>query len=214
MELDIFSDIACPWCWIGKTRLQKALATFEAPVPIRVRYRAFELQPDLPPEGLPAEAFFAAKFGSPQRIAEIFGHVTAVGAGDGLAFRFDRMTRAANTRLAHRLIQTVQREGRDAGPLVEALFAAHFTQGADVSAHDTLVETARTAGLEDAVELVAAVRAGAGDDLVEADRALAGRWGVRGVPFFVADARVAVSGAQATSVFEEFLREAFVENAE
>lgn len=208
VDLDIFFDVVCPWCWIGKTRLRTAIAEMDLPAPARIRYRSFELRPDMPPEGLPAEAFYIAKFGSAERVAEVFGRVTAVAATVGLDLRFDRMQRAASTRLAHRLIQVVQREGYDAGPLVEALFAANFRDGADVSRPEALRRAALAAGLVDGERCIAAVLDGYGDDLLAADRQWAQRWDVRSVPFFVADGRVAMTGSQEPGAYHEFLRSA------
>lgn len=206
MELDIFFDVVCPWCWVGKTRLHAAITELALPEPVRIRYRSFELRPDMPPEGVPAEAFYIAKFGSAERVAEIFERAASVAATVGLDLRFDRMQRAVSTRPAHRLIQTLQRDGRDAGPLVEALFAANFRDGADVSQPETLRAAARAVGLSDADALVDAALGGAGDDVIRADRELAQRWDVRSIPFFLAEGRVGMTGSQEPGAYHAFLR--------
>ena len=208
MHLDIFFDVVCPWCWIGKTRLRTAIAETALPEPVRIRYRSFELRPDMPPEGLPAEAFYIAKFGSAERVAEVFGRAAQVAATVGLEVRFDRMRRAASTRLAHRLIQVVQREGHDAGPLVDALFAANFRDGGDVSRPEVLLAALQPVLPAAADRLVAAALDGAGEDELTADRELARRWDVRSVPFFLADNRIGMTGSQEPGAYHAFLSSA------
>lgn len=183
VTLDVWSDLVCPWCLIGRRRLERALAD-EPPDSVAVRWHAFQLQPDIPPEGLDAESYFTAKFGGPERIAEIHGRVEAEAAREGLELRFDLQKRAPNTRLAHRAIKLAP----DPEAALDNLFAGHFQQGEDIGDRDTVLRL--VPGLD-----VAALDADGGADEVDADLEVAARIGVTGVPFFVAAGKVAVSGA-------------------
>jgi len=202
--VDVWADIACPWCYLGSRRLAQALRG-RAEGSVRVRWRAFELQPDLPPEGVAAEPFFLAKFGSAAARDAAFAAVAAQGAADGVRFDFAAMHRAPNTRLAQRAV--VLAEGRGAGQeAAEALFAGHFAQGADVADLDTVVRLLDEAAVPvDLAELRAQLAGDDGLDRVVADERLAAELGITGVPFFLADQRVAVSGAQPPSVLAELL---------
>jgi predicted DsbA family dithiol-disulfide isomerase len=195
MVVDVWADVACPWCWMGRRRLQVALDA-EPAGSVVVRHRAFELQPDLPPGGLPAADFYARKFGSPEQLLETFTAVAESGAQDGLGFAFDRMQRAPNTRLAHRLVKLAGAHGpAHEGEALEALFAAHFTQGADLSDRAQAIAIVREATGLDFPGLEGLVEQGAGLDEVLADEHTAAELGVQGVPFFLAGGAVAVSGA-------------------
>jgi predicted DsbA family dithiol-disulfide isomerase len=198
VTLDVFADIACPWCLIGRRRLQRALEA-EAPGSVLVRHRAFQLQPDLPPQGEPMRAFFAAKFGSWERAEAMFARVREEGAGEGIAFAFEAMPKAPNTVLAHRAVALAGEQGAQDAAL-EALYLATFTEGLDIT--DPAVVTARLAraGVPDPAALRAGLDAGAGLDAVAADLRLASQLGVTAVPLFVADERWAVPGAQAPEV--------------
>src|SRR3954467_15127103 len=155
IPVDVWAAVSGPWCYIGHHRLKQALAA-EPPGSVEVRPRAFELQPDLPPEGMATEDFYPRRFGSVAAMREAFERVTAEAAASGLELRYDRMTRAPNTRLAHRLVKIAANHGR-ATDALEALFRGHFREGADVDA------------LTQAVQLVSeAVPQLAADDLCRA----------------------------------------------
>src|SRR3954469_4238939 len=128
---DVWPAVARPWCYLGDHRLRQAIAD-EPPGSVEVRPRAFELQPDLPPEGMATEDFYPRRFGSVEAMREAFERVTTEAAQSGLELRFDRMTRAPNTRLAHRLVAIAAQHGR-ANEALGALFAGHFQQGADIA---------------------------------------------------------------------------------
>ncbi len=202
--VDVWADIACPWCYLGSHRLAAALRG-RAEGSVQVRWRAFELQPGLPAEGVAAEPFFLDKFGSAAARDAAFAAVAAQGAADGVRFDFAAMHRAPNTRLAQRAV--VLAEGRGAGQqAADALFAGHFAHGADVADLDTILRLLDEAAVPvDVAELRAELVAGAGLDRVVADQRLAAELGITGVPFFLADGRVAVSGAQPASVLAELL---------
>lgn len=164
---------------------------------MEVRWRAFQLAPELPPEGVDAAGYFAEKFGGPERIKSMHDRVAAVAAEDGLELRFDLQKRSPNTRLAHRAVKL----SPDPDAAVETLFGAHFLEGEDIADRSTLIRL-----LPDLDP--ARLDAGEGEAEVDEDLALAGQIGITGVPFFVADMRVAVSGAQPAEVLGQLITQA------
>jgi predicted DsbA family dithiol-disulfide isomerase len=207
LPVDVWADVSCPWCYIGHHRLREAVAG-EPPGSVEVRPRAFELHPDLPPEGMATEEYYPRRFGSVEAMREDFESVAAAAADAGVDIRFDRIRRAPNTRAAHRLIAVAARDGHGAAAL-EALFRGHFREGADIGdlGEATALVAAAVPGL-DAAALRAALDAGEGEREVAAEEALAGRMGITGVPFFVAGRAVALSGAHDTGTFRDLLRAA------
>lgn len=198
LTIDVWADIACPWCYVGERRLIAALA--ERPnVRARLRWMPFQLQPGLPVEGLSWDEFVPAKFGGWEQARSAFAHVTSAGEPDGIAFHFDRVTRAPNTAEAHRLMLFAQDCGRVA-EVAEALFAAYFAEGRDPSDRETLVSVAGSAGLEPG-EARHWLESGAGSFEVEQAQRLAGRMGISGVPFYVFAGKYALSGAQPVEAF-------------
>jgi predicted DsbA family dithiol-disulfide isomerase len=194
IPVDVWADVACPWCYLGHQRLREAMAA-EPPGSVEVRPRAFELQPDLPPEGMATEDFYPRRFGSVEAMREAFERVATQAAQSGLELRFDRMTRAPNTRLAHRLVAIAATRGRGPDALM-ALFRAHFHEGADVADLTQAAEIVAGVVPEfDAADLCRAIDAGEGDREVSAEEGLAARMGISGVPFFLAGRSVALSGA-------------------
>ena len=218
LAVEVWSDIACPWCFIGKRRLTAALAAFPHPDLVDVRWRAYELSPDAPHgPGVPELDALARHKGLPvDRVRQMFAQVTAVAAGDGLVYDFDR-TLSINTFDLHRLVHVAREIGGDAlaGRLVETFFSAHFEHGADLGDPGTIVELARTAGLgssgldDQGVRDVLAGDRGAA--AVRDDEAQARAIGVNGVPFVVVNRRIAVSGAQPAGVFTELLEAAWAQ---
>jgi predicted DsbA family dithiol-disulfide isomerase len=204
IPIDVWADVACPWCYIGHHRLRRALAD-EPPGSVEVRPRAFELQPDLPPEGMATEDFYPRRFGSVEAMREAFQRVSDEAARSGLELRFDRMTRAPNTRLAHRLVAIAATHFRAPGAL-GALFRAHFREGADVAdlAQAAEIVAGAVPGV-DATALCRAIDQGEGDREVSAEEGLAGRMGITGVPFFLAGRSVALSGAHDTETLSELI---------
>jgi predicted DsbA family dithiol-disulfide isomerase len=204
VPVDVWADVACPWCYLGHHRLREAIAA-EPPGSVEVRPRAFELQPDLPPEGMATEDFYPRRYGSVEAMREAFERVGDEAARSGLELRFDRMTRAPNTRLAHRLVAIAATHGR-APEALEALFRAHFQEGADVADLAQAAEiVAGTVPALDATALCRAIDAGEGDREVSAEEGLAARMGVTGVPFFLAGRSVALSGAHDVATLGELL---------
>jgi len=209
VEIDVWSDVACPWCYIGKRRLEAGVR--EADADVVVRFHAFELQPDAAPEpGAHEIDVLAPRMGGRERTEQMFEQVTQVAAGEGLTYRFEDVV-AANTFDAHRLIQLAKGHGREA-ETVERVFAAHFTEGVDVGDQEALVELAVELGL-DATEVREALETGAHADAVRADEQAASQLGITGVPFVVIDGRYGVSGAQPAALFAEGIRKALADRS-
>ena len=212
ITLDIVSDTVCPWCYIGKRRLERALA--ERPgLDIRVGWRPFQLNPDSPRSGMARPQYLSLKFGGPERAQRIYAAVSMAGQQEGLGFRFDAIPRQPNTLDSHRLI----RWSEDAGVqdrLVEILFRRYFIDGHDIGDAAVLGDAAAEAGMDGQ-----AVRARLADgedlELVKQEEAVARRLGINGVPTFIVNRRYAVSGAQEPSVllhvFDLALKEAMDE---
>ena len=210
LQVEIWSDVACPWCYIGKRRFAAALADFPHRAHVEVLWRSYQLDPDAEVGSPLTEGQMLArnKGLSLDAVQEMFAHVTEIAAGEGLAYDFDRV-RPANTFDAHRLVHLARRDGAGtADRMVEALMSAHFEQGLAIDDRDVLVRIASDLGLDpDRVR-----DALAGDDAaadVRADQAEARALRVSGVPFFVLDRRYAGSGAQPTALFRQALEQAW-----
>jgi len=207
MPVDVWADVSCPWCYIGHHRLREAIAG-EPPGSVAVRPRAFELHPDLPPEGIAIEDYYPRHFESVEAMRDDLGRVADAAAAAGVEIRFDRMKRAPNTRVAHRLVVIATRDGHGPAAL-DALFRGHFRAGADVADADQAAGLVAAAVPDlDASALRGALDAGEGEREVAAEEGLAGRMGITGVPFFVAGKAVALSGAHDTDTFRDLLRAA------
>jgi predicted DsbA family dithiol-disulfide isomerase len=198
MHIDIVSDVICPWCFIGKRRFERALK-LRPELEVSTSWRVFQLNPDMPPEGMNRQDYLAAKFGGATQARRIYAAVEQAGAGEGIDFAFDRIQRTPNTLDAHRLIRFATMEG-NAAVMVEALFRAYFLDGRDIGARGELVEIAREAGFE-ASEASAWLQSERGRDAVLAEDRAARRAGVAGVPCFVVDGGYALSGAQEPEFF-------------
>jgi predicted DsbA family dithiol-disulfide isomerase len=207
ISLDVVSDVMCPWCWIGKRRLAQALDLVRA-VPVEVRWRPYQLDPTIPPEGIDRKVYLERKFSSPERIEAIYARVRQAGDVEGLPFAFERIHRSPNTVDAHRLIRWAAGPGlQDA--MVERLFALYFAEGADLTDPEVLIEAARTVGLD--VEIVAELLASDADkDLVEQEIGAARAMGIDGVPCFLIANRYAVVGAQAPEIIAGAIRRAAI----
>lgn len=192
-DLDVVSDVICPWCWVGKRRLEQALALLGPHVGVAVTWRPFQLNPSMPPEGMDRRRYIEAKFGSIERYQMMEARLAAAGAAEGINFRFDRLTRIPNTLDAHRLIGLAAQHGKQ-DAVLESLFRAYFEDAADIADRNTLVAVAAAAG----VDATAAERMLATD---ENRRAIAGEeWrframGIQAVPSFVIGESVLFSGA-------------------
>lgn len=196
MIIDVFSDTVCPWCFVGKRQLERAVDAWQGPPP-EIRWRAFQLTPGMPAEGMPRDEYLQRKFGTADS-GPLFGRVRDAGREVGIAFAFERIPRSPNTLDSHRLIRRAAALDRQ-DVMVEVLFRGYFLDGRDIGDRDELARLAGEAGLDPATtrdwletrEDVQAVR----DEDAEA-REL----GVSGVPFYVISRRYAVSGAQPPEV--------------
>jgi len=217
VKVEIWSDVVCPWCSIGQARFARALAEFEHRDEVDVVWRSFELDPNAGPSEAAAGPTgyaerLATKYGmTVAEAAERIEHIAEVAAAEDLDFRFDRMRRG-NTFDAHRLLHLARDRGVQQ-ELKRLLDRATFTDGLAVSDHDELVAVAVIAGL-DGEEVRAVLASDRYADAVRADEAQAQAYGIRGVPFFVFDGRLGVSGAQSTDVLLDVLRQAFTERTE
>lgn len=204
-RIDIISDAICPWCYVGKRQLERALPILAAQgMAFEVHWHPYQLNPDMPVEGVDRAEYRRKKFGNdPERIREIDARVAQAGAAIGLEFRHDLMRRTPNTIAAHRVIWQAGRAGvQDA--IVEALFRAYFSEGRDIGDHATLDEVAAAAGLPGMADFLAGEEGQA--QVIEAD-AMARRAGIDGVPCFTMQGHVLFSGAMpAETMAEAFAR--------
>ena len=193
MRIDIYSDTVCPWCYLGKRRFELAVAARPQYEP-RVTWRPFELNPDLPPEGVDRAAFLASRMGTPERVAEAHTELTRQGAASGIEFRFDLMQRIPNTRRSHLLIAHAARFGRQTA-VNERLMRAYFEEGCDIGDIEVLVRLGVEAGLAERESRSAIVLRSGQDGVVAAERHAA-VLGITGVPTFIFDGQYTISGAQ------------------
>lgn len=208
MKIEIWSDIACPWCFVGKRRFEAALAVFDHRDKVEVVWRSFELDRVAPPTyGISTNELLSLKYGvTKERAAEMNDHLTKIAALDGLAFRTD-LARPGNTFDAHRLTHFAETHGKRT-EVIERLMKAYLEEGELMSDHDTLVRIASETGL-DAGKTREMLASDAFADFVRADEERAHELGINGVPFFVIDERYAVSGAQPVASFIEALNTAW-----
>lgn len=200
LDLEVASDVVCPWCYIGKRRLEKALELLKDEFEVNVRWLPFQLNPDLPPEGMPRAEYRKAKFGSLERSKQMDARVIAEGKGEGIDFAFDRMATQPNTRQAHRLIALAE----DQNAAVDALFHAHFEQGRNIGDPKVLAEIAAQCGVKGWPEKAQDV-----SRLEEEVREL----GISGVPTFIFERRHGVSGAYPAEQLAEAMRQAATASA-
>jgi predicted DsbA family dithiol-disulfide isomerase len=196
LKIDVVSDVVCPWCYVGLRRLDQALTQFaqkhpEAPAPV-VRWHPFQLNPDLDPAGMPRAEYVQAKFGA--RSGQVYDRVKAVGQSVGIAFDFDGIVRQPNTLVAHSLLAVAQ-IGAEQNRLVQALFDAYFIRHLDLTRPEQLADLAREAGL-DSERIEAALNDEALHQQVAQADQKARDMGINGVPFFIFNQELAVSGAQ------------------
>jgi len=211
MKVEIYSDVVCPWCYIGERRFARALAAFPQADRVDIVYRSYQLDPEAPAQAVPLKQYLARRFGA--AVDGMLARVTQTAAAEGIVMDWDRAL-SVNTLTAHRLLGLAEREYGAAvqRALFEKLFEAHFTRGVDVADHEQLADLAASVGMDRA-----RVRAYLASDegLAETREALehARRIGVRAVPTFVFDGEFAVEGAQPASVFLQVLEEVASRNA-
>ena len=209
LRIDIISDVICPWCFIGKRRLEKAVAILDRQHEVRVRWLPFQLNPQMPKEGVSRREYRTKKFGSWERSLELDAKMVAVGKEEGIHFALDKIERTPNTLDAHRLIWLAEKQGvQDA--VVEALFRAYFTEGRDISNLQTLIDVVAEAGL-DRSKAEAVLNSDDGLEAIKESDELARRFRVEGVPFFVINGRITLSGAQQPDAFLEAFKQAVIQ---
>jgi predicted DsbA family dithiol-disulfide isomerase len=197
MRLDIFADIICPWCWIGKRRLERALKA-RPQQGLTTRWRAFQLNPGMPAAGMDRREYLAAKFGNDNQAKRIYDVIRAAGESEGLEFDFDKIQRTPNTLRAHRLVRLAQEQAKG-NQMIEALFQAYFVRGENIGDRTVLVETALPLGLtEDEVQQH--IDSAEGLEAVQAEDALARRHGINGVPCYIFNSKFALAGAHEPEV--------------
>ena len=206
ITVDVVSDVVCPWCFIGQKRLDKAIAS-AGDVEVHIRWRPFQLDPTIPPQGKDRHDYMLAKFGSDERIREIHARIEPLGDAEGISFAFDTIKVAPNTLDAHRLIRWAGAAGEDVqNRLVRRLFQLNFEEGANIGDHTVLVEAAREAGMDAAV-VETLLPSDADVEAVRTEIATASRMGITGVPCFLLEDKYAVMGAQDADTLADAIRQ-------
>lgn len=206
MKIDIWSDVVCPWCWIGKHRFQQGLALLGDDAPqVEVHWHPFLLDPDAGVTPVPLRQAYAAKFGSAERTEQILSQTQTAARAEGLPMDFDQGQVRVTTLPAHRVLWLAGREGVQ-GPVGEALFRAHFVEGRNLADPQTLIDAAAAGGIP--AERVTALLAGEeGLEEIQAQLTQAQAMGIQSVPTFVVNDRYAIQGAQPPEAFAQALRE-------
>lgn len=206
ITIDVVSDVVCPWCFLGRKRLEAALSMVPN-IDAEVRWRPFQLDPTLPSHGKDRQTYMREKFGSGGKIDDIHKQLTELGEENGIVFDFDAIERAPNTLDAHRLIHWAAQAAPDTQDrMVGTLFSLYFEQGQDIGDHEVLVDAAASVGMEP--EVVARLLQSEADKAtIREEIDTANRIGVRGVPCFIIDQKYAVMGAQTADVLADAIRQ-------
>jgi predicted DsbA family dithiol-disulfide isomerase len=206
ISVDVVSDVVCPWCFLGGKRLGSAIAEMKD-IDVHVRWRPFQLDPTIPPEGRDRQAYMKAKFNDESRLKQIHANLTSLGAVESISFDFEAIKVSPNTLDAHRVIRWAGAAGEAVqNRLVNELFSRYFERGENTGDHGVLVEAARAAGMDAAV-VETLLPTDADADAVRAEIATASRMGVSGVPCFLLEGKYAVMGAQDTTVLVGAIRQ-------
>ena len=204
MQIDIYSDFVCPWCYVGKRRLARALTSVGNDV--HVMWRPFQLNPTMPSDGMDRTTYLKAKFGSLEAFGLMEEQLLAAGVDERIPFAFEKIQRTPNTFSAHRLIWYAAQQGKQ-DEVVENLFRAYFLEGKNIGDLKTLAHVAVEAGL-DRTETDTFLASEKGMVEVKAEEAVGRRLGIRGVPYFVFNGSIAISGAQTPDIFVSAIRQA------
>jgi len=204
MQIDIYSDIVCPWCYVGKRRLERALTSVGRNV--HVTWRPFQLNPMMPLDGMDRSAYLKAKFGSLEAFGLMEEQLLAAGADERIPFAFGKIQRTPNTFAAHRLVWYAARQGKQ-DEVVEALFRAYFLEGKNIGDVKALTEVAADVGL-DRTETEGFLASEKGVVEVKTEEVVGRQLGIRGVPYFVLNGRISISGAQPPDIFVSAIRQA------
>ncbi|MET3612637.1 putative DsbA family dithiol-disulfide isomerase [Rhizobium aquaticum] len=196
VSIDIVSDVVCPWCYLGKARLEQALAMTAGQADVAITWRPYRLNPDIPAEGIDHQAWLASKFGGKDKVDSAHAQIAQYGKEAGIEYDFDAIKVGPNTLNAHRLLHWALQHGRDIqNKVADMLFKANFKEGRNVGDHKVLVEIAREAGMDGDV-IAKLLESDADKDDVLGEIEAAQKMGVSGVPFFILDGKYGVSGAQ------------------
>ena len=206
LSIEIYSDVICPWCYVGKRRLERALGQLKGPVQAQISWRPFQLNPTMPKEGMDRTTYLKAKFGSLDAFRQMEEHLLAAGAAEHIPFAFEKVARTPNTLMAHRLLWYAGQRGRQ-DATVESLFQGYFTEGADIGSVPVLGQLAGRAGL-DAAAVESFLHSEEGITEVKAEEAAGHRLGIRGVPYFVFNGSISISGAQPPDIFMSAFQQA------
>lgn len=197
MRIEVIFDTVCPWCFIGKRRLEKALAR-RPNVMAELVWRPFLLNPDLPQDGIPRRTYLDRKFGGPGRVSRMLGNLREIGSGEGIEFDFESITVTPNTIDSHRLVAFAARYGK-AGDIVERLFQGYFLEGKDIGKQDTLKELAAEAGLPDEDFFSNHLHAEYRQSVLN-ENSQTHRMSINGVPCFIFDGAYGIAGAQESDI--------------
>jgi predicted DsbA family dithiol-disulfide isomerase len=207
VTIDIVSDVVCPWCYLGKARLELAIAEVQDELGVDVNWRPYRLNPDIPAEGVDQKAYLEEKLGGAEAVARAHEMLTKLGEEVGIRYNFSAIKIGPNTLDAHRLLHWASIEGRDIQDgVATALFKANFEDGRNIGDHAVLVDIAEHCGMDSKV-VENLLKSDADKDTVIAEIEAAQKMGVNGVPFFIIDGQYAVSGAQTPDVLANALRE-------
>ena len=202
MRIDVIFDTVCPWCYIGKRRLEAAIAEHGAD-DIEIHWNAFLLNPDIPPEGMQRRAYLRAKFGGESRAQRVYGAIARAGAAAGIDFNFDEIDWTPNTIDSHRVVHYAQNLGRGV-EAVERIFQSYFLEGRDIGKRSVLIDIGRQIGLNED-RLRSYLHDTSNIQTVLDHNARAHRLGVSGVPAFIIDGQFSISGAQEPAVLGRLL---------
>jgi len=206
LTIDIYSDIVCPWCYVGKRRLEQALAQLNGGAQARITWRPFQLNPTMPPDGMDRTTYLKAKFGSLENFGRMEEQLLAAGVEECIPFAFEKIQRTPNTFAAHRLVWYAAQQGTQDN-IVEALFRAYFLEGQNIGNVTTLTHVAAESGL-DRTETEEFLASEKGVVEVTAEEAAGHRLGIRSVPYFVINGSLLISGAQPPDIFVSAIQQA------
>lgn len=197
LTVEVYSDIVCPWCFVGKRRLERALTLVGSDV--HVTWRPFQLNPTMPPDGMDRTTYLKAKFGSLENFGRMKEQLLAAGVEERIPFAFEKIQRTPNTFVAHRLVWYAEQQGKQ-DAMVEALFRGYFLEGKNIGDVKTLTHVAAEAGL-DRTETEEFLESENGVVEVKAEEAVGRQLGIRSVPYFVINGSLLISGAQPPDIF-------------
>lgn len=196
LQIEVYSDVICPWCYVGKRRLERALQQLDGGLKAEIHWRPFQLNPTMPQQGMDRRVYLETKFGSLRVFEEMEQHLLEAGKTEQIPFAFEKIVRTPNTFLAHRLIWYAGQQGHQ-DAMVNELFRGYFEEGLDIGSVSVLTELADRAGLKAAAFL----ESDDGHAEVKAEEVVGHKLGIRAVPYFVFDNAYGISGAQPVEVF-------------